>query len=457
MKENITCNKICSFYNGKVQIDELKSFSDSRGFVCELWRADDSNMNSDYIEDNSDNIIENQKVNSNNDNSPQMCYYSHTEPLIMRGPHQHTDQTDWFITIKSRMMYQFYDDNSKNCEYFITDPQKMYRVKVEPGIIHAYRNLSYNNVAMTANFPSSLFKGINKKEDIDEIRHEPYVEENKNIYILGSDGRLGKALVEELIRGSSIDSGYNVIPINSKFSISELDLFLDNITDDEIRTENDIVINCIAKTNVQDDTNEEDFNFSNFEIPKHLTEFCIRHKFYLVNFSTDYIYQTGKESIYTRTKKKYENWLEQIFDSDDFLIHNITKYLNIVRLANLFSLEDNDTHNAITKIYNAIINNKVNTSRNLKLMLTDVKDISKFLNKKYLHHLEEFTPFINLSGKAYELEYIIREFYESDVDINYIDNPSTINNPDVFLNRDCYFELDCDNSIKEKIRKLKNG
>ncbi|MFP4522097.1 MAG: dTDP-4-dehydrorhamnose 3,5-epimerase, partial [Fibrobacterota bacterium] len=44
-------------------------------------------------------------------------------------------------------------------------------VSIPPGIVHGYKNTGTKDV-FSFNFPDKLFAGQNKKEEIDEIRHE---------------------------------------------------------------------------------------------------------------------------------------------------------------------------------------------------------------------------------------------------------------------------------------------
>ena len=45
-------------------------------------------------------------------------------------------------------------------------------VIVPPGVVHGYKNISKLERGMVLNFPDKLFMGWDKKEAIDEIRHE---------------------------------------------------------------------------------------------------------------------------------------------------------------------------------------------------------------------------------------------------------------------------------------------
>ena len=44
-------------------------------------------------------------------------------------------------------------------------------VLIPPGVVHAYKNVG-GKLGMVANYPNQLFAGKEKKEKIDEIRHE---------------------------------------------------------------------------------------------------------------------------------------------------------------------------------------------------------------------------------------------------------------------------------------------
>jgi len=124
MMGTVEHERIEEYFDGKVTIDELNSYNDSRGFVCELWREDD-------YETNFDPSITGSPELARGPLSPKMCYFSQTEPLVIRGPHEHEEQTDWFISIKSKMIYMFVNKN-EDVEYFITDPEKIYRTWYNP-------------------------------------------------------------------------------------------------------------------------------------------------------------------------------------------------------------------------------------------------------------------------------------------------------------------------------------
>lgn len=147
------------FTKGKIQdvvIYPLVKYVDERGWLAELFRHDE--------------IAE--------EFYPAMSYISVTEPNVQRGPHEHVDQADLFCFIgpgnfKLRLWDNRQDSptfNNVMTMFFGADnPQA---VIVPIGVVHAYKNVSTTEKGMVINCPNQLFMGKNKKEPIDEIRHE---------------------------------------------------------------------------------------------------------------------------------------------------------------------------------------------------------------------------------------------------------------------------------------------
>jgi dTDP-4-dehydrorhamnose 3,5-epimerase len=46
------------------------------------------------------------------------------------------------------------------------------RVIVPPGVVHGYKNISKEVDGMVLNYPDKLYRGWDRKEEVDEIRHE---------------------------------------------------------------------------------------------------------------------------------------------------------------------------------------------------------------------------------------------------------------------------------------------
>ncbi|MGD9900741.1 MAG: dTDP-4-dehydrorhamnose 3,5-epimerase family protein [Calditrichaceae bacterium] len=146
------------FKDGKIDgviIKDLKKYDDARGWLIELFRDDE---------------IEKQV-------SPVMAYISQTLPGITRGPHEHADQTDYFMFVGPSNFKIYLWDSRKDSKTYQTKTVLVLgenspgSVIVPPGVVHAYKNIG--QVPGTVfNAPNRLFAGKNKQEPVDEIRHE---------------------------------------------------------------------------------------------------------------------------------------------------------------------------------------------------------------------------------------------------------------------------------------------
>lgn len=145
-----------------VIVKEILKYSDERGFLSELFRADEF---SSY--------------------KPEMAYMSYTNPGVVRGPHEHVKQSDLFVFLGPGKFKVYLWDRRDNSE---TKGEKMeieagedapVAILVPPGVVHGYKCIS-TSPAMSLNFPDKLYRGQNKAEEVDEIRWEsredsPYV------------------------------------------------------------------------------------------------------------------------------------------------------------------------------------------------------------------------------------------------------------------------------------------
>lgn len=139
-----------------VVVYRLVKYVDERGWLAELFRHDE--ISEEFY--------------------PTMSYISVTEPLVQRGPHEHVDQADLFCFIGTgNFKLRLWDNREDSPTYgnFMTlyvgadNPQA---VIVPKGVAHAYKNVSTTEKGVVINCPNQLFMGKNKKEPIDEIRHE---------------------------------------------------------------------------------------------------------------------------------------------------------------------------------------------------------------------------------------------------------------------------------------------
>jgi len=138
-----------------VTITPGRKWIDERGWLMETFRHDE--MDQRYY--------------------PTMGYTSLTLPEVVRGPHEHVHQSDYFVFMGPGNFKVFLWDNRKDSPTFWTrhifcaGEDYPVRLLVPPGVVHAYKNIS-NTTSIVHNFPNQLFMGKNKKEPIDEIRHE---------------------------------------------------------------------------------------------------------------------------------------------------------------------------------------------------------------------------------------------------------------------------------------------
>jgi dTDP-4-dehydrorhamnose 3,5-epimerase len=142
-------------------VKPLAKHVDQRGWLVEVFRQDE--LDSQYF--------------------PVMGYVSVTKEGIARGPHEHTDQADFFCFFGPSNFKIYLWDNRKASPTFMTrqvvfageDVPKS--VLIPPGVAHAYKNIG-SGPGMVVNSPNRLFAGWGKKETVDEIRHEEDPETN---------------------------------------------------------------------------------------------------------------------------------------------------------------------------------------------------------------------------------------------------------------------------------------
>ena len=109
---------------------------------------------------------------------PEMCYVSYTKPGIARGPHEHLKQTDIFCFIGPGNFRIKLWDNRKESNTFgyvmgmVGGKDNPIRVIVPSGVVHGYKNISKEADGMVLNYPDKLYQGWDRKEEVDEIRHE---------------------------------------------------------------------------------------------------------------------------------------------------------------------------------------------------------------------------------------------------------------------------------------------
>lgn len=147
-----------NFKTGEINdiiIKDLIKYEDDRGWLIELFRKD-------IIDENV---------------FPEMSYISLTYPGVVRGPHEHLEQTDYFCFVgPSTFKLVLWDNRKESATYKNkmslsigeNDPKM---VIVPPGIAHAYKNIG-DKPGLVINHPNRLYAGWGKKEKVDEIRYE---------------------------------------------------------------------------------------------------------------------------------------------------------------------------------------------------------------------------------------------------------------------------------------------
>ena len=138
-----------------VQIRPLQRHQDKRGWLCEVFRTDELDA-TDY---------------------PSMGYVSLSHPGVVRGPHEHREQADFFVFMgPGHFKLWLWDNRAGSSSFWVRQTvvggeSHPLSVLVPPGVVHAYCNISAQD-AFVLNFPNRLFAGKHKKEPVDEIRHE---------------------------------------------------------------------------------------------------------------------------------------------------------------------------------------------------------------------------------------------------------------------------------------------
>lgn len=144
-----------------VMLRPLERYEDDRGWLSELYRVDEQ------------------------DHQVALCYVSWTRPGKARGPHEHVFQTDYFVFAGPGMFRLYLWDSRPESPTYLSrmrldvgaDQPTM--ALIPPRVVHAYRCTS-GEMGQVINLPDKLYKGVQRRTEVDEIRHEekdpsPYV------------------------------------------------------------------------------------------------------------------------------------------------------------------------------------------------------------------------------------------------------------------------------------------
>jgi dTDP-4-dehydrorhamnose 3,5-epimerase len=133
----------------------LLRHGDERGWLMELFRQDELHP-AHY---------------------PQMGYVSETRPGVVRGPHEHVEQTDLFVFAgPGEFRLYLWDARSgspTHGRYLAVElgEQRPCAVLVPPGVVHAYKNVG-TKPGWVLNLPNRLYRGAGRRQAVDEIRYE---------------------------------------------------------------------------------------------------------------------------------------------------------------------------------------------------------------------------------------------------------------------------------------------
>jgi len=133
----------------------FRKYVDGRGWLVEIFRADD--MPGEFL--------------------PAMSYVSATLPGVVRGPHEHVDQADLFAWVgPGEFKVTLWDNRPQSPTYL--NRMELYMgaenpgsLRVPKGIVHCYRCVG-TEPGVVINCPNRLYMGENKRDPVDEIRHE---------------------------------------------------------------------------------------------------------------------------------------------------------------------------------------------------------------------------------------------------------------------------------------------
>ena len=147
-----------AFQKGEIKdvvVRHLRRYNDQRGWLSELFRQDE--LDAEFL--------------------PAMAYISSTKAGVTRGPHEHVDQADLFCFMgPSNFKLRMWDNRPESPTYrnrmtLVAGEDDPKAVLIPKGIVHAYRNVGVVE-GIVINCPNRLYKGEQRSETIDEIRHE---------------------------------------------------------------------------------------------------------------------------------------------------------------------------------------------------------------------------------------------------------------------------------------------
>jgi len=138
-----------------VEFKPVRFHEDERGWLAEIYRQDELPP----------------------ELHPVMAYISETLPGVVRGPHEHAYQTDYFAFIgPGNFTLYLWDIRTQSPTWanrirVVVGQSNKQIVIVPPGVVHAYKNTG-TLPGWAINEPNRLYAGATRQEKVDEIRHE---------------------------------------------------------------------------------------------------------------------------------------------------------------------------------------------------------------------------------------------------------------------------------------------
>src|SRR5512137_2786265 len=121
--------ELAGFRDGPIDgviLRPLSTHRDHRGWLVELYREDELPL----------------------DQHPVMAYISETLPGVSRGPHEHVDQTDYFVFLGPGDFTLYLWDSrvgspthGNRMKVLVGESDRQIAV-VPPGVVHAYKSIS---------------------------------------------------------------------------------------------------------------------------------------------------------------------------------------------------------------------------------------------------------------------------------------------------------------------------
>ena len=206
------------------------------------------------------------------------------------------------------------------------------------------------------------------------------------ILVLGSNGLLGSEFRELLDKNAKFNTSFS--------SRKELDVTDKAELEKQIKqwsnTNNQkVVINCTAYTNVDKAETDQDLAFQiNRDTSAHLAELSVKHKFKLIHFSTDYVFNGEKKSGYNENDKRdpINIYGKSKAEGEIAALKNAPNNIAIIRTAWLYGKYGNNFVDTMIRLSKdrdqlSVVNDQFGSP-------TSAKDLARFILNNFLEQKE---------------------------------------------------------------------